>query len=181
MYVKGVEEAPERFVIKMFEVSDGRNLKHLVDLLLFFFMERSCPPDEENANYGTDLKYLFNMFAVWNYMFFVEKSDAYYPFLKIYDFESALRWCFRVYHVPGEICTKENGDKYVRGIILTCDVAILYSMVVESSINHRLEQLRENIFISDDIEEEIDRLEDVKEEVKKLLSQASDLEEYDES
>ena len=124
---------------------DDLGLKRLVDLLLYFIIERCAAPGDEDADYYVSLDYLYNIFVLWNYMVAVDTPDASYkgwtnPCLDV--FEDALRWCRRVYHVPGKISII-NGEKQVKGVSLGVDTAFFSDCVV-GDIDSRLELLRDD-------------------------------------
>ena len=170
---------------------DGLNLKHMVDLLLYFFIERGSVPSDEDVSDRTELSYFFNIFVLWNYMVSIDKPDECYrgwtnPYIDA--FEYALQWCFIIHNIPGKICRDFNDNKYVQGISLGVDTAFFIDCI-DNNIDYRLKIMRDDDFRLSilqgkkdmfrnvqDLDAEIYRLERIKEEAGKHLDQAFECE-----
>gem|GEM_PF-5385849 len=157
-------------------------LRHLVERLMSFFMECSPAPGEENENCrDIDLRYLFNLFLVWNSQYAVYDSDAAPDYNdltrpRLDAFEAALRWCFKYYDIPGDVCIQENGCKYVQGVRLNVDAFSLEIFIVDYLICSKLEDLRRDVNINKNLDSEIAWLEALNAEVEEYLRQAYDYE-----
>ena len=167
--------------IRRIIIEDGRYLMPLSIVLLQFFVERSPAPNEENADRCTSLEYLYNIFMMWNIVYIGDEDEYghytgwFHPDLD--DFEDALRWCFTLYRVPGKICTKENGDKYVQGISGINDSAFMYDMAFES-IDHKIWKLENTKYDYDEktIISKIGYLERIKEKLEHYRNEARNYE-----